>query len=205
MNTNKKRFFKNKIQMIIYISVFLVLLLAFIFLGTRNYKSTVTNDKLQFDQEFSLVDKDNVFKYVKSTEVRTMLNQGNGIIFFGFNTSYWVNYYAKVLNDTAKESGITTINYYDFYKDRKEKNGTYEIIVSKLSYYLKTNDEGIQNINAPTLLVIKDGNIIYFDDETSITEHNITPAEFWNDDKVNSKKTELKLAFSHFLGETDGK
>lgn len=205
MNTDKKHFFENKIQMIIYISIFLVLLFAFIFLGTRNYKNASTNDNLQFDQEFSLVDKDNVFNYVKSTDVRTMLNKGNGIIFFGFNTSVWVNNYAKILNETAKESGILKISYYDFYKDRKEKNGTYETIVSKLSYYLKTNDEGIQNINAPTLLVIKDGNIIYFDDETAITEHNITPADFWTDDKINEKKAELKQVFLQFLGDTDGK
>ncbi len=205
MNTEKKHFFKNKIQMVIYIVIFCGLLCSFVLLGTRNYSSNVKNDNEQFDQEFSLVDSDNVFHYVKSTEVRTILNQGNGIIFFGFNTSVWVNYYAKILNEAAKESGITSINYYDFYKDRKENNGTYEAIVSKISYYLYTDDEGQQNINAPTLLIIKDGNIIYFDDETSFIKHNVTPSDFWTAEKTEEKKNDLKLAFNNYLGDLSGK
>lgn len=201
MKQEQKKFFKNKAQMVIYIIIFFILIWAFIFLGTRSYKTSVRTDNEQFDKEFTLVDKDNVFHYVTNTEARTLINQGNAIIFFGSNTSSWVNHYAKLLNNVAKSENIERINYYDYFKDRQNKNGTYESIVNKLSYYLKTNDEGVQNIYAPAVVIIKNGNIIYYDDETSFTSNNIDPDKYWTREKEEEKEQEFRQAFKAYLGE----
>lgn len=201
MKQEQKKFFKNKTQMVIYIIIFFILILAFIFLGTRSYKTSVNTDNEQFDKEFTLVDKDNVFHYVNNTETRTLINQGNAIIFFGSNTSNWVNHYAKLLNNAAKKANVERINYYDYFKDRQNKNGTYENIVNKLSYYLKTNDEGVQNIYAPTVVIIKNGNILYYDDETSFTSNNIDPDKYWTMEKEQEKEQEFLQAFKDYLGE----
>jgi hypothetical protein len=116
------------------------------------------------------------------------------------STSEWVNYYAKILNDVAKQTGVKNINYYDFLEDRKNSNGTYESIVEKLSKYATVDDEGKKNIYAPSLLVIKDSKIIYFDNETSINQGDITPEVYWNEYQTGLKTSMLKEIFTEYVG-----
>ena len=199
MNRNKM-LFKNNTQMVIYLIIFVFLIYAFIFLGTRNYNVSNKDDHEKFNNEFSLVDNENIFEYANNSQVRSIISNGNGIILFGTNLSKWTDYYAMILNETAKEIGIEKIYYYDFIKDREEKNGTYQSIVEKLSGYVKTNDLGISNIYSPTLLIIKNNDIIYFDDETSFTVGGVTPEKYWTEDKILSKKEMLKSIFKQYIG-----
>jgi hypothetical protein len=200
----KKKFFKNKKQMLIYIFIFCLLIYGFIYLGTKNY-DTKKGDHEKFDSQFSLVDDNNVYTYINSNDAKRLLNAENTIIFFGTSNSEWVNYYAKILNDVALKSGVKNINYYDFFEDRKNANGTYESIVEKLSKYATVDDEGKKNIYAPSLLVIKDSNIIYFDNETSITQGDITPEVYWNEYQTGLKTSILTEIFSEYVGNQDGK
>ena len=55
-----EKLFKNKVQMVIYIILFCLLIYGFIYLGKKDYKVEV-NDNERFASEFSLVSKDNVF------------------------------------------------------------------------------------------------------------------------------------------------
>ena len=199
MNKDKS-LFKNKVQMIIYLIIFCILIWAFIYLGTRNYKNEINNDKERFDMDFSLVDKDNVFVYAKNLDVRSAIQSGNTIVFFGNNKSEWVNYYASILNEAAKNVGIKKILYYDFFDDRDTKNGTYEKIVEILKDYVKTNDLGVKNIYAPTLVVIKNNNILYFDDETSFVDGDTTPNYYWTVNNKELKQGELENIFIKYLG-----
>ena len=199
MNKNK-RLFKNNIQMVVYLIVFAVLIGAFIFLGTRNYKINNKSDHEKFNDDFSLVNNDNVFEYANNSQVRLLINGGNDIIFFGTNSSKWADYYAMVLNEAAQESGIKKIYYYDFFEDRENKNGTYQSIVEKLSRYVKTDDKGNKNFYSPTLLVMKNHEILYFDDETAFTTGGITPDTYWTEDQIANKKQVLKLVFKEYIG-----
>ena len=204
-NINKdKKMFSSVPQMIRYTILFIVLIFLFVYLGTRNYKNMDISDNEKFDADFSLVGKDNVFKYVIDKEVYLSLNQNNTILFLGTKDNEWVNYYAKLINDVAKEYNIKKILYYDFFEDRKNHTGTYQVIVNKLSDYIETNDEGKKNLYAPTFIVIKKGEIIYFDDETSFVRGNITPAKYWSLEKQEAKKQELRIVFSNYLGDENG-
>ena len=53
-------------------------------------------------------------------------------------------------------------------EDRENNNGTYQKILTYLTDYLITDDLGEQDLHAPSLLFIKNGNIYAFDDELSI-------------------------------------
>ena len=199
MNKDKS-LFKSKTQMVIYLLIFCVLIWAFIYLGTKNYKNDINSDKERFDMDYSLVDKDNVFVYANNFDVRSAMQSGNTIVFFGNNKSEWVNHYASILNSAANNTGIEKILYYDFFEDRNVKNGTYEKIVDLLKDYVKTNDEGLKNIYAPTLVVIKNNKVFYFDDETSFVEGNITPEYYWSINNKDIKQGELENIFINYLG-----
>ena len=117
----------------------------------------------------------------------------------GYPENAWSGYYANILNEAAKDSGIKEILYYDFYEDRENKNGTYQSIVLNLSNYLITLDDGTEDIYAPTLVIVKNGKIIAFDNETAFTKGNITPDIYWDEYQTGIKYNNFKTMFQEYL------
>ena len=189
--------FKNNVQMVIYLILFAFLLYMFIFLGGLNYESKI-QDNERFAEEFNLVPIDNVFKYINSQDAKMLITGQDGIILIGHKTD-WVNYYAKIVNEVAKNLKISVINYYDILDDRNNDNGTYETIVNYLDGYITYNDLGEGNLYAPTLIIKKNNRIIYFDDETSMVKGKMLPSTYWTEFQINMKKNELETALRKYL------
>lgn len=192
-----EKLFKNKTQMVIYIILFCLLIYGFIYFGKKDYKVKVSDNE-RFASEFSLVSKDNVFKYVNATDARMVAKGAKGIVLFGTNND-WVNYYAYIVDKVAKEVGIEEIYYYDFIKNRKDNNGTYEDIVKTLSNYVTYNDKGVAEIYAPSLLVVSNDKVILFDSETSFVKGDILPNAYWNSEKIAEKENQIREAFIKYL------
>ena len=192
-----KKMFKSKTQMVIYIIIFCLLIYAFIYLGKKEYKVELPDNE-KFSSMFSMVSTDNVFKIVNATEARMVSRGAKGIVLFGTENE-WVNYYAYIVNKIAKEVGIEEIYYYDFIKNRKDNNGTYEDIVKTLSNYVTYNDKGVAEIYAPSLLVVSNDKVILFDSETSFVKGEITPSTYWNTAKEDAKENEIREAFIKYL------
>lgn len=179
--------------------LFIIIIGAFIFIGTKDFSKKEILDNEKFDQEYNTVDEDNVFRYVNATEVYSNMKSGNAVIFMGYASNSWSGYYANILNEAAKESGIKEILYYDFYKDRANKNATYQSIVLKLKDYITILDDGTENIYAPMLVVVRDGKILYTDDETALNKGIRNPDLYWNETNKELKKSNFKLMFQEYL------
>ena len=192
-----EKLFKNKWQMVIYFILFVILIGAFIYLGTLDYDESLPDNE-QFAEDFSLVSEDNVFKYVNATDALMVANGTKGIVLFGTQNE-WVNYYANIVNKVAKEVGIDTIYYYDFVSNRQDNNGTYETIVERLSDYVTYNDYGTPEIYAPSLLVVSGDEVLLFDTETSFVRGDIAPSEYWNSFNESAKIQELRNVFTEYL------
>ena len=192
-----EKLFKNKWQMVIYFILFVILIGAFIYLGTLDYDESLPDNE-QFAEDFSLVSEDNVFKYVNATDALMVANGTKGIVLFGTHNE-WVNYYANIVNKVAKEVGIDTIYYYDFVSNRQDNNGTYETIVERLSDYVTYNDYGTPEIYAPSLLVVSGDEVLLFDTETSFVRGDIAPSEYWNSFNESAKMQELRNVFTEYL------
>ena len=197
INVKNEKLFKNKWQMIIYCILFIILIGAFIYLGTLDYDESLPDNE-QFAEDFSLVSEDNVFKYVNATDALMVANGTKGIVLFGTHNE-WVNYYANIVNKVAKEVGIDTIYYYDFVSNRQDNNGTYEAIVESLSDYVTYNDYGTPEIYAPSLLVVSGDEVLLFDTETSFVRGDIAPSEYWNSFNESAKMQELRNVFTKYL------
>ena len=181
--------------------LFILIIVAFIYIGTKDFSKKVVIDNEKFDADYKNVSKDNVFTYVSASEVYAKLKNGTAIIFMGYPANIWSGPYADILNETAKASGIKEILYYDFYEDRKMCNAVYQSVVMKLIEHIPTLDDGTKNIYAPTLVVVKNGTIIFFDSETSIMTGTTTPTDYWNEMRVNIKTNTLKNIFTQYLSE----
>lgn len=190
--------FANKLQMVIYLFLFIILIGAFIYIGMQDYNPDLPDNE-RFASEFNLVGEDNVYEYINATTALMIANGTKGIVLFGTINSEWVNYYANIVNDVAKATGIEKIYYYDFVKNREDNNGTYEAIVERLADYVTYNDYGVAEIYAPSLLVVCNDEVIMFDTETAFRNGNIAPSEYWNTFNINSKKQELTVIFQEYL------
>ena len=192
-----KKMFKSKTQMVIYIIIFCLLIYAFICLGKKEYKVELPDNE-KFSSMFSMVSTDNVFKIVNATEARMVSRGAKGIVLFGTENE-WVNYYAYIVNKIAKEVGIEEIYYYDFTKNRKDNNGTYEDIVKNLSNYVTYNDKGVAEIYAPSLLVVSKDEVLLFDSDTSFIKGKTTPSTYWNSFTQGEKEQNLRAVFAEYL------
>ena len=181
-----------------YIQAFVALIAGFIIIGKKDFNIKAT-DHERFASEYKEVGIDNVFNYVNSNEVYSILKEGDGIIFFGYPENRWTEYYAKILNEAAKESNIPQILYYDFYEDRSLKNGIYQNIVLKLASFIPVIDDNTKNIYAPTLVLVKNGQIFGFDNETAVRTGNITPDAYWTSLRIDLKKENLKMLFESYM------
>ncbi len=192
-----EKIFKNTFQMIIYTILFGIIIFAFIYISKADLNPK-KDAKTELVEIFDKLDKENVFVYGNAVTIRNLVENGNGIVLFGTNNE-WVNYYISFVNKAAKEAGIKEIYYYDFIKNKVDNNGTYESIVNKLEEHVIRNDRGFTNIYAPTLLVMKNGKVLLFDDETSFMRAHEKPNDYWNGFKKMNKIESIKEIFMRYL------
>lgn len=195
----KKSLFKNKAQMIIYGITFTICIILFIVIGQVDFKKDIDTDSKRFSSLYNMLSNDNLFHFCDATDVLEIINGRSGIVLMGFPTNKWMNNYAYILNDLAKELKIDNLYYYDFQQDRDESNGTYETIVKKLKVYVPVNDEGIQDIQAPTVIVIKNGEVIGYFDDTSIMKGTVTPELYYTENQKAITYEGFKTALLEYI------
>ena len=194
----KKKFFKSKTQMIIYIILFIIFIVLFIYFGTLENTTKKTSDSDKFKNEYKEVNEDNVFVYLNAAETLDYIKKDNILILFGMKNNSFVGNYANILNEVAKNVGIEKIYYYDLTEDRKIKNGTYQSIVNYLKDYAVSLDDGSKNIYSPSLLVKNDGIITYFDDEDAIVHGETNANDYFDNYRTNLKKITLKSVLEDY-------
>lgn len=140
----------------------------------------------------------NLFKYVSSKKAIDIMENGTGIIYFGFPQCPWCRTLVPYLEETAKVNGISEIYYLnilelrDSYKvenkkvvtDKKGTKEYYEIL--KLldkhleKFYVtddsgKKYDTGVKRLYAPTTVVVKNGKIVAFHQGTVDSQAKFVP------------------------------
>lgn len=189
-----------KMQKIFYVISAIFLLWAFIYLGTKDFQAPTRkkSDNLTFALEYNITE-DNLFKYKTTKETLQLLSEGSGIIFFGFPENDWSKDYALILNKAAKKEGIKEIYYYNFKAARSSNNRSYNQMIEKLHDFLPVLDSGVQNIYAPSMVIVKNGNILFYDDETAIMSGNREPSEYWDLENKEEKEASIKSMIETYL------
>ena len=190
---------KNNKVVIIIMGVIIVLLIAVVvFLLVRDNNEVnsdnnqVVTDAAKFAEEYPAVAEDNVFVYTDVDKIIDTLENGTGVVYLGFPECQWCDQYVVYLNEVAKENGISEIHYYNIREDRSNNTDNYLKIVSLLEEYLEDDEEGNPRVYVPVVIFMNNGEIVGFDDETSLdTEGASTPSEYWTDEKVNALKDRL--------------
>ncbi|MBQ3294762.1 thioredoxin family protein [Candidatus Saccharibacteria bacterium] len=158
----------------------------------KKITESVESDAMRFSGEYSSVEVDNVFKYKTAEETKDILEHGTGVVFLGFPSCPWCQSYAKMLNDLAKEKGLTEIYYYNIHDDRENNTEIYQKFVSVLGDYLQYDNTGKKRIYVPNATFIVDGEIIGNNLETSKDTLGLqNPDDYWTEERVATWKEKI--------------
>ena len=183
---------KKRIMILVSVIILFMIGVISLVLFLKKDKKTVS-DMEKFSAEYHEVAKNNVFVYRNIDEIINILEKGIGIVYLGFPECKWCQRYTKYLNEVAMDMGISKIYYYNIREDRKLNTENYQKIVSILENYLQNDEEGNKRIYVPSVIALKKGEIVGFDDETAWdTKGFETPDEYWNTDEVNDLKEKLE-------------
>lgn len=183
---------KKRIMILVSVIILFMIGVVSLVLFLKKDKKTAS-DMEKFSAEYHEVAKNNVFVYRNIDEIINILAKGTGIVYLGFPECKWCQRYTKYLNEVAMDMGISKIYYYNIREDRKLNTENYQKIVSILENYLQNDEEGNKRIYVPSVIALKKGEIVGFDDETAWdTKGFETPDEYWNTDEVKELKEKLE-------------
>lgn len=155
-------------------------------------QSAIPTDADKFKNEYGTVDNNNVFVYRNIDEIINILEKGTGIVYLGFPECKWCKAYVAHLNEIAKENNVKKIYYFNILEDRQNKTEKYMKIVEILDEYLEYNEEGNKKVYVPAVIGVRSGEIVGFDDETSLDTKGLSdPNEYWTYDEIGELKINL--------------
>lgn len=113
-----------------------------------------------------LEDPEPAFYEMTVTDIKEQMDQGESFaVYFGFAECPWCNEAVPVLNEAAKEAGMT-VGYVDTRKDASWKSNTdidgYDLFKEIAKDYLKEDENGEPHLYAPTVIFFKDGKIVKY-------------------------------------------
>lgn len=149
------------------------------------------SDSMRFKREYG-VSFNNKFVY---TDISSVLDDDfTGVVFFCDKDNSWCSSYAKLLDSVSLKSDIKKI-YYVSIADVSTSSNEYKNLIKLLSGTLHLDDNGKEVLRVPYTLYLKNGNVIYYDSETSLTIDGDTPDKYWTD----SEKKDFANRFNDFI------
>lgn len=186
---------EKKLFIIGAILVVLGLILSYFFLIKKGDNKESGREK--FKSEYTNVTSDNPFVYRNVDQIINILEKGTGVVYLGFPECPWCQAYVPYVEEVAKKVGIDKVYYFNIKEDRKNNTEEYQKIVKILDVYLSNDDEGNKRIYVPAIIVVQNGKIVEFDDETSKdTKGYKTPEEYWKNENLDALKTKLEKSFN---------
>lgn len=185
---------KNKKIILISSIVFILLitlLVLFLVFKKNKINKNIDEEKIKFAEEYKTT-KDNVFTYRTIEEINKILKNSTGLVFLGFPECPWCRGYVPIINEIAKKEGLEKVYYFNIYEDRKNNTEEYQEMVKLLKGFLRYDDEGNERIYAPSLIAVKNGKILEFDDTRYWDNKKYDSAEeFWQSADLKPMREKL--------------
>lgn len=180
-----------------YFFLYALVILAFIYLGTKDYNLvTYASDGDRFNGDYNEIPRNNPFIYLNSTELIELLNNGSGIVFMGNKENIWSKSYAKYLYEIASDIDVEKIYYYDVKKVKLLKNRNYYNIIKALEGKLIETDDSVNNLFSPSLYIIKDGEVVFYDNTTAVVNNDLEVDTYWDSSNVYKFKEKIITAIN---------
>lgn len=150
-------------------------------------------DAQKFKKEYPNAAEDNPFVYKSASEVVSLLENGSGLVYFGFPECPWCQKYVSYLEEVANEENLNQIYYLNVRQIRQDNTAEYRRIVDLMKDHLDKDDNGNPRIFVPDIIALEEGKIIGHDNTSSLNSGaDGTPDEWWTVERVDELKTKLR-------------
>ena len=177
------------IRKFIYLCLFATIIGAFVYLS-KKYETPPEEETISFSNYYNGIDTDK-YNIIKANTLLKQLKTGKYIIFIGNSSSRWSEAYAYILTECLEELNIR-ISYYDLDSDKSQKNSNYYKIRERLKNHLVSTDDNDSNLLAPSLYIVDNGKIKYYNIATSAVKNTTKIEEYWTNYNKESFKREIK-------------
>ncbi len=187
---------KGIIRKIIYAIIFAAMIFSFIYLGNK-YAGNSEIKILDINDFYKDIEKEN-FKVIKGGKFISLFKKGKHIILIGNSKSEYSKKYISEINFIIKELNLKDVYYYDIINDKAQANSNYYQILELLDGYLITTDTSEKNLLSPSLYIIDNGKVKYYNVETSAMKNTDTVEDYWTLQKEFDFKQEVIAAINKY-------
>lgn len=143
----------------------ILFLLIFVFVLTSCKGDSFMDDYPQ------LTDKKHIYQVIDTDKMFNIIDeQESCIVVMGFKDCPWCQALVPYLNEVGKKENISTIYYLDIKDMRDNENSKdHKAYLQLKEYFIEAVDQEKGRINAPTVLAIKNGELVGFHLDTVST------------------------------------
>ena len=163
---------KGIIRKIIYAIIFATMIFSFIYLGNK-YAGNSEVKVLDINDYYKNIQKEN-FEVIKGRKFISLFSKGKHIILIGNSKSEYSKKYIEEVNKIITDLELKEIYYYDIINDKAQANSNYYELVELLDGYLTTTDSSDKNLLSPSLYIIDNGKVKYYNTDTSAMKNTDT-------------------------------
>lgn len=182
----------------LFIAVIIMLSVSVIFVAYDNETRPEPVDK--FRSEYPQVtDEEHVFEYVSANQILYMIeNKKTALIVLGFKECPWCQALMPVLNEAAKNEEVEKVYYLDIKTMRDDTTTSeHKKYLMLKEAFSEAVDESKDRLNAPTVIFLKDGELVDYHIDTVIThvmnDNNVLPPLTKDEHKELLEILELKI------------
>ncbi|MBQ4030302.1 MAG: hypothetical protein II625_00990 [Bacilli bacterium] len=188
----------NKIiRKIVYFILFAILILGFVYLGEK-YKDNSKVKVYTIEDYYPGIGTD-IFQSVSGSKLISILKDKNShLILVGSSKSVYSQKYIIEIKNIVEELKVDKVIYYDSYSDKSQKNSNYYEIRKLLEGYLTVTDGSEKNLLAPSFYIIKNGEVVYYNTETSAMKNTDNPDKYWTEEKEIEFSSEITSAINKY-------
>ena len=146
-------------KLVAVILTFLLVLTGCSKVKVTKIQDDVKTDGIRFSEEYKTLSSDNIYEYSTYDNIIDVLKSDTAVIYLGFKECALCKEIVPILNDVCKEKKVKNILYYNFKEIRNNNTKEYQNLVSILNDYIKTDEEGLKRITAPTIIFVNKGEI----------------------------------------------
>lgn len=183
------------IRKIIYLLMFALVIFGFVYLSNK-YENKDTEVKYITDYYKDL--KSEKYEVINGTQMINYVKRGKNIIIIGSETSEWSKKLMTIVDPIFDTFGIDKVYYYDINNDKAQKNSNYYKIKELLKGSLTTTDGSNSNLLAPSIYIVDNGKILYYNTDTVAMKNTIEIDEYWNEENLINFQIEFEQALVNY-------
>lgn len=182
----------------LFIVVIIMLSVSVIFVAYDNETRPEPVDKFRSEYQ-QVTDEEHVFEYVSANQILYMIeNKKTALIVLGFKECPWCQALMPVLNEAAKNEEVEKVYYLDIKTMRDDTTTSeHKKYLMLKEAFSEAVDESKDRLNAPTVIFLKDGELVDYHIDTVIThvmnDNNVLPPLTKDEHKELLEILELKI------------